>query len=89
MPRFSQDFDVISIKKGLQEKMPQFSQDFNVIKKKKSSSVFHRLISQCHFDVPSAGFLKPSGLMMGPSEAHGPPKVHGPRDHCPPLPLLS
>ena len=61
--------------------MPQFSQDFDMIskkKKKKRSSVFHIMISHCHFLRPSAG----------PPEAHGPPKVHGPRGHFPPDPPL-
>ena len=58
--------------------MQPFSQDFEVISKKKErSSVFHILISQCHFGGPSAG----------PPEANGP--HDGPRGHCPPLPPLS
>ena len=37
--------------------MPPFSQDFDVISKKEKKKVFglHTLISQCHFDGPSAG----------------------------------
>ena len=27
-------------------------------------------------------------LIAGPAEAHGPPKFHGPRGHCIPLPPL-
>ena len=68
MPQFFPGFHVTfnKKKKGPQGKMPPFSQDFDVISKKnknKRSSVFHILISQCHFDGPSAG----------PPEAHGPP----------------
>ena len=59
--------------------MPQFCPDFDVISKKRSS-VFHILISQRHFDGPSAG----------PPEANGPhdgpPKVHEPRGYCPSAP---
>ena len=43
------------------------------------------LISYCHFDKPSAGLPEANGPMLGPPEAHEPPKVHGPRSHCPPL----
>ena len=53
------------------------------------------LISQCHFDGPpsearglSTGPPETNGRMMGPPEAHGPPKVHRPRGHCPPCPPL-
>ena len=65
--------------------MPQFSPDFDVISKKKRSSIFHILISQCHFDGASEAY----GPSAGPPEANGlhdgPPEVHGPRGHCPPL----
>ena len=71
MPQFCSDFDGIPPKKGLYEKMPQFCLDFDVI-------------SQCHFDRPSEAH----GPSAGPSEANGfhdgPPKIHGPRGHCPP-----
>ena len=74
--------------------MLQFCPNFDVIskkKKKKRSSVFHRPISLCHFDglsepmSPLLGSLQRTGPMMGPFEAHGLHKVHGPRGHCSPL----
>ena len=83
--------------------MPQYSQDFDVISKKQKknkqrSSVFHILISQCHFDGPSeshgpsAGPHEANEPHDGTPEAHGPPdgppKVHGPRGHFPPAPRL-
>ena len=40
------------------------------------------LISQCHFNGPSAGPAEANGL----PEAHWPLKVHGPRGHCTPCP---
>ena len=40
------------------------------------------LISQCHFDGPSA---KPPEA-NGPHD--GPPEAHGPRGYCPPCPPL-
>ena len=43
------------------------------------------LLSQCHFDGPSAGPAEANGR----PEAHGPPKVHEPRGHCTPCPPLS
>ena len=43
------------------------------------------LTSQCHFDGPPSRAHGPSA---GPTEANGPPKVHGPRGHCPPCPPL-
>ena len=55
--------------------MPQFSLDFDVILKKRSS-MFHKLICQCHFHGAPE--------IHGPPEAHGPLKLHGPRGHCPP-----
>ena len=78
--------------------MPQVFPDFDVIsekkKKEKRPSIFHIVISQCHFDGPSEAY----GLYAGPPEArephdrppeaHKPPKVHGPRGHCPPAPSL-
>ena len=46
------------------------------------------LISQCHFDGPlsTSWVLCWAAEANGLSEAHGPPKVHGPRGHCTPLP---
>ena len=35
------------------------------------------------------GPMKPIGPSHGPLQAHGPPKIHEPRGHCPPLPPLS
>ena len=84
--------DLKKKRKGLQGNMSPFSQDFGVISKiknKKRSSVFHILISQCHFDGPSEAH----GPSAGPPEANGPhdkpPKVHEPWGHCPPAPPLS
>ena len=58
--------------------MPQFSSNFDVIPPKKRSSIFHKLICQCHFHTPPE--------VQGPLEAHGPPdgppKLHGHRGHC-------
>ena len=54
--------------------MPQFSSDFDVISKKQKSSIFHKLICQCHFHTPPE--------VQGPLEAHGPPKLHGHQGHC-------
>ena len=62
---------------------------------KKKSSIFHKLICQCHFDRPyeaiglSDGPPQAHGPHDRPPEAHGPPKLHGPRGRCPPLPPLS
>ena len=48
------------------------------------------LTSQCHFDrLPRA--LEPTeanGLPKAKGPPHVPPKVHGPRGHCPPCPPL-
>ena len=52
--------------------MPQFSSDFDVIYKKKRSSMFHKLICQCHFHRPPE--------VQGPLKAHGPPD--GPPKLC-------
>ena len=44
--------------------MPQFSPDFDVTSKqnkKKRSSIFHKLICQCHFNGPSDGLPKSMG----------------------------
>ena len=38
---------------------------------------------------PSAGPTKANGLPEANGPPHGPPKVKGPRGHCPPLPPLS
>ena len=58
--------------------MPQFSSDFDVIPPQKRSSIFHKLICQCHFHTPPE--------VQGPLEAHGPPdgppKLYGHRGHC-------
>ena len=81
MPRFCLDLmGSPPQKKGLHGKMPQFCPNYDVISKtkKKRSSVFHILISQCHFDgpseaqEPSAGPLKPTGPMMGPLKSMSP-----------------
>ena len=59
------------------------------LQKKKKVFELHMLICQYHFDGPP---LKPMGPLLGslkptkPPEAHGQPKVHGLRDHCPPCP---
>ena len=47
------------------------------------------LISKCHSDGPSAGPAEASGLPEAHGPPHGPPKVHGLRGHCTPLPPLS
>ena len=67
-------FCVLQNRRG---KCHNFLLGFDVISKKKRSSIFHKLIRQCQtdFDGPSKA--------LGPSD--GPPKVHGPRGHCPPL----
>ena len=81
-------------KKGLQGKIPQFSQDFDVISKKnnkkKRSSVFHILISQCHFDGPSEAHGHSARLPEANRPHDGPPdgtpKVHRSRGRWFPLP---
>ena len=68
-------------------KCHKFSQDFHVIsEKKKRSSVFHILISQCHFDGPSEAHGPSAGPLEASGPLDGPPKIHGPRSHCLPLP---
>ena len=78
MPQFCPNYDVISKKKKVfTEILTVFSVKIKWSPKKK---VFrpYMLISKCHSDGPSA---EASGL----PEAHGSPKVHGPRGHCTPL----
>ena len=59
------------------------------LQNKKRSSVFHILISQCHFDGPSEAH-GPSAEPPEANEPHDePPKVHEPWGHCPPAPPLS
>ena len=73
-------------KKGLHGKMPQFCLDYDLISKtKKRSSVFHILISQCHFDGPSEAHAPSAGPLEGNGPHDRPPKIHGPWDHCPTL----
>ena len=48
------------------------------------------LTSQYHIDGPPLELMGPSARStdaIGLSEANGPPKVYGPRGHCPPCPL--
>ena len=52
--------------------MPQFCTDFDVISKKKWSSVFHILISQCHFGGPSEAHRPNDGPPHGPLKSIGP-----------------
>ena len=54
--------------------------------KKKRSSVFQILISQCHFDGPSEVQEPSAGSLEANWPHDGPPKIHGPRGHCPTLP---
>ena len=86
MLQFGPKDDVISKKKGLHQ-----NQQKKVISKKKDllasladfSVSFRWASSRAH--VPSAWPAETNGLPA----AHGPPKVHGPWDHCPPLSTLS
>ena len=55
---------------------------------KKRSSVFHVLISQCHFDGPCAGPPQANGPHDGPPWSPWAPKVNEPWGHCPPCPPL-
>ena len=91
MPRFFLDLmGSPPPKKGLHGKMPQFCSDYDLISKtnKKRSSVFHILISQCHFDGPSEAHELSAGPLEANGPHDGPPKIHGPRDHCPTQPPL-
>ena len=83
MPHFFPNYDVISKKKKKRKGLHRNSNVFfgrNLVISKKKVFRPHMLISQCHFDGPSAGPAEANGLM-------GPLKSMGPGALYPPAPL--
>ena len=84
---FSGRNQVISKKKGFHRNFDCFSGQNQVIskKKKRSSPKFRLLGLPLRFRWP---FYYSMQFGWAPTRAHGPPKHHGPRGHCPPCPPL-